>query len=275
MKVSPPPSSGSPVNICDQMGKAAASRPQQSLSYRFSRPEIRQMEKLLEEGKDDLLDEKFHQKLTKEFNSSRAPGRAGGKAIKMEQVRRWFSTRKKDHASEAASSAIVSKELVVVPDASLSNNAPESSCDMPKDIGEKIPEVMELEFEARSSRDGAWYDVATFISHRVLSSGEPEVRVRFQGFGAEEDEWVNVKKAVRERSIPLESSECRKVALGDLVLCFREASDQATYYDAHVVEIQRKLHDIRGCRCLFLIRYDHDQTEERVPLRRLCRRPIY
>lgn len=48
-----------------------------------------------------------------------------------------------------------------------------------------------------------------------------EVRVRFVGFGAEEDEWVNIKKAVRERSIPLEHSECHKVKVGDLVLCFQ------------------------------------------------------
>lgn len=48
-----------------------------------------------------------------------------------------------------------------------------------------------------------------------------EVRVRFVGFGAEEDEWVNVKKAVRERSLPLEHSECHKVMVGDVVLCFQ------------------------------------------------------
>ena len=51
-----------------------------------------------------------------------------------------------------------------------------------------------------------------------------EVRVRFVGFGAEEDEWVNVKKAVRERSLPLEHSECHKVKVGDVVLCFQVLS---------------------------------------------------
>lgn len=48
-----------------------------------------------------------------------------------------------------------------------------------------------------------------------------EVRVRFVGFGAEEDEWVNVKNAVRERSVPLEHSECHKLKVGDLVCCFQ------------------------------------------------------
>lgn len=48
-----------------------------------------------------------------------------------------------------------------------------------------------------------------------------EVRVRFAGFRNVEDEWVNVKRGVRERSIPLEPSECQRVKVGDLVLCYR------------------------------------------------------
>ncbi|WOL17070.1 hypothetical protein Cni_G25859 [Canna indica] len=176
----------------------------------------------------------------------------------------------KPQGVEVGSSPVVSEDVIVA-DSSLSD-APESS-GLPKETEEKMMETRELEFEAKSSRDEAWYDVAMFLAHRVLSSGELEVRVRYQGFGAEEDEWVNVKKAVRERSIPLESSDCKKVSVGDLVLCFRESSDQATYFDAHVMEIERKLHDIRGCRCRFLIHYDHDQTEEKVHSRRLCRRP--
>lgn len=48
-----------------------------------------------------------------------------------------------------------------------------------------------------------------------------EVRVRFAGFRKEDDEWVNVERGVRERSIPLEPSECDRVNVGDLVLCFR------------------------------------------------------
>ncbi|XP_020264883.1 protein SAWADEE HOMEODOMAIN HOMOLOG 1 isoform X2 [Asparagus officinalis] len=234
---------------------------------------IKQMEKLLEEGKDDLLDEKFHQKLAEEFN--RLPNRAGNKAIQMKQVQRWF-TKRKNPSSENTDSYHSSEDLVTAVDTSQSvSAAPESSSDMPGDAGEKDPEQAELEFEARSSRDNAWYDVSTFLAHRILSSGEPEVRVRFHGFGAEDDEWVNIKKDVRERSIPLESSECQKVDVGDLVLCFRERSEQAMYFDAHVLEVQRKLHDIRGCRCLFLVRYDHDDSEERVGLKRLCRRPKY
>lgn len=45
--------------------------------------------------------------------------------------------------------------------------------------------------------------------------------VRFSGFGPEEDEWVNIRKHVRQRSLPCESSECVAVLPGDLILCFQ------------------------------------------------------
>lgn len=48
-----------------------------------------------------------------------------------------------------------------------------------------------------------------------------EVLVRFAGFGPEEDEWVNVRRNVRPRSLPCESSECVAVLPGDLILCFQ------------------------------------------------------
>ncbi|KAL6996428.1 Protein SAWADEE HOMEODOMAIN-like 2, partial [Sarracenia purpurea var. burkii] len=100
-----------------------------------------------------------------------------------------------------------------------------------------------------------------------------EVRVRFAGFGFEEDEWVNVKRGVRDRSIPLEPSECDQVKVGDLVLCFRETDDHAIYRDAHILEIQRRLHDIRGCRCIFVVRYVYDKAMEKVQLNKICCRP--
>ncbi|ONM21520.1 Protein SAWADEE HOMEODOMAIN HOMOLOG 2 [Zea mays] len=134
-------------------------------------------------------------------------------------------------------------------------------------------ESVSVEFEAKSARDGAWYDVAAFLSHRLFESGDPEVRVRFSGFGAEEDEWINVRKCVRQRSLPCEATECVAVLPGDLILCFQEGKDQALYYDAHVLDAQRRRHDVRGCRCRFLVRYDHDSSEEIVPLRKVCRRP--
>lgn len=53
--------------------------------------------------------------------------------------------------------------------------------------------------------------------------------MRFEGFGADEDEWVNVKKFIRQRSIPLESSQCKSIIEGDLVLCFRVSGSQFSY----------------------------------------------
>ncbi|KAF3795916.1 SAWADEE HOMEODOMAIN-like protein 2 [Nymphaea thermarum] len=130
------------------------------------------------------------------------------------------------------------------------------------------------------------YDVASFVSHRMFETGDPasilmkdiklpyqEVCVRFTGFGSEEDEWINVKKHVRQRSLPCEAAECVVVLPGDLILCFQEGKEQALYFDAHVLDVQRRRHDVRGCRCRFLVRYDHDQSEEIVPLRKICRRP--
>lgn len=140
-------------------------------------------------------------------------------------------------------------------------------------VGRSALDNTQMEFEARSARDGAWYDVASFLSHRSVETGDPEVLVRFSGFGAEEDEWVNVRMHVRQRSLPCESSECIAVLPGDLILCFQEGKEQALYYDAHVLDAQRRRHDVRGCRCRFLVRYDHDQSEEIVPLRKVCRRP--
>lgn len=48
-----------------------------------------------------------------------------------------------------------------------------------------------------------------------------EVLVRFAGFGSEEDEWVNIRRNIRPRSLPCESSECVAVLPGDLILCFQ------------------------------------------------------
>ncbi|CAN0878165.1 Protein SAWADEE HOMEODOMAIN HOMOLOG 1 [Linum grandiflorum] len=69
-----------------------------------------------------------------------------------------------------------------------------------------------------------------------------EVKVRFAGFDYSHDEWVNLKAGVRDRSIPLEASECHKVSVGDLVLCYR-------------------------------VRYDHDDAQEKVGLDWICCRP--
>ncbi|KAH1067418.1 hypothetical protein J1N35_032405 [Gossypium stocksii] len=233
----------------------------------FTKAEIEKMEKLLVEPTEPLQSKEFCQKIARSFSASSA--RAGKSIVKWTEVQSWFAARLKESTSKAPSFTDTPKDQSPIPETCPLHNGHQGSQNL-KGMGGKIPDLSELKFEAKSSKDGAWYDVDMFLTHRFLSSGEAEVRVRFVGFGAEDDEWVNVKKAVRERSIPFEHSECNKVTIGDLVLCLQERRDQSIYYDAHVVKIERKTHDIRGCRCLFLIRYNHDNSEERVRLRRLC-----
>ncbi|KAB1996288.1 hypothetical protein ERO13_D13G193600v2 [Gossypium hirsutum] len=259
----------------------------------FTKAEIEKMEKLFMESRELLQSKEFCQKLARNFSSS--SGRAGKPIVKWNEVQNWFTTRQQESKVKVPSVTNTYKDESGLPQTCLLNDGDQSSqilkaeasclwksmypvanfffcfLGLVSKVGEKVSDLSELEFEAKSSTDGAWYDVDMFLSHRVTSSGETEVRVRFVGFGAEEDEWVNVKKAVRGRSIPFEHSECCKVMVGGLVLCLQERRDQSIYYDAHVLEIERKTHDIRGCRCLFFIRYDHDSSEETVRLRRLCR----
>lgn len=243
---------------------------QRSVFTGFTKTELEKMEKLFMESKDDLLSKEFCQKIAKSFSCS--AGRAGKPVVKWTEVQSWFQSRQQDRPTKVTSSTNESKKVSDLPDACPPIKEHGSSQE-PR--GEKVPDVSEMEFEARSSKDGAWYDVDMFLAHRFLDCGEAEVRVRFVGFGADEDEWVNVKNAVRERSVPLEPSDCHKLKVGGHVLCFQERRDQGIHYDAHIAEIHRRMHDIRGCRCLFLVRYNHDNTEERVRLRRLCCRPTF
>ncbi|KAL3655677.1 hypothetical protein CASFOL_000073 [Castilleja foliolosa] len=227
--------------------------------------EVQKMEHLLNEFKEKSLEDEFCKNLARVFN--RSSGRAGKPVVKWAEIQSWFQ---KNQGLFMESSYNAANTSSVVPEALVQNKETEN----PKMLeGLKAEDLSKLEYEARSVKDGAWYDVDTFLSHRYIDSGDIEVRVKYVGFGTEEDEWVNARDSVRVRSVALEPSECQKVNIGDLVVCFQESQDQAKYYDAHVIEVQRRSHDIRGCRCLFLIRYDHDNAEERVRLRRLCCRP--
>lgn len=223
----------------------------------FSESEIAEMENLFRQVRKEALTQEFYQDLATSFSSSTC--RIGKPSISWQQVHNWFQDKQKGTFS-----------VINTPMSTLSSKAPETSMVLK---GGTASEVADLAFEAKSSRDNAWYDVGTFLNYRVLCSGELEARVRFAGFGVSHDEWVNVKIGVRERSIPLEPSECHKIKVGDLVLCYQERLDYAVYVDAHVMEIQRLLHDIKGCRCIFVVRFDDDKTEEKVQLSKICCRP--
>lgn len=214
------------------------------------------------------------QGLADKFTAS--PARAGKISVQPKQVWNWFQNRRYSQRNRTTRGAPLPQGKMLPTGAadehhSASFGAQSASSVYP--TGKNSSNGGQVDFEAKSARDGAWYDVAHFLSHRLFETGEPEVRVRFSGFGAEEDEWINVRKCVRQRSLPCEPTECVAVLPGDLILCFQEGKEQALYFDARILDAQRRRHDVRGCRCRFLVRYDHDHSEEIVPLRKVCRRP--
>lgn len=246
-------------------------------AFRFTQNEVAEMEAILQQHNNTMPSRDVLVSLADKFSES--PDRKGKITVQMKQVWNWFQNRR--YAIRAKLSKAPGK-LNVSPmhrdDSTPVRNVPQSiAAPIPApsvpSAGRGAPENSVMEFEAKSGRDGAWYDVTTFLSHRYLETGDPEVLVRFAGFGPEEDEWINIRKHVRPRSLPCESSECVAVLPGDLILCFQEGKEQALYFDAHVLDAQRRRHDVRGCRCRFLVRYAHDQSEEIVPLRKVCRRP--
>ncbi|KAF5460951.1 hypothetical protein F2P56_020783 [Juglans regia] len=244
-------------------------------AFRFTQNEVVEMDVILQQHNNTMPSRDVIVSLAEKFSESAE--RKGKITVQMKQVWNWFQNRR--YAIRAKISKAPGK-LNVSPmprdDSNPVRNVPQPQSVAASSVlsaGKGATENSPMEFEAKSGRDGAWYDVAAFVSHRHLETGDPEVLVRFAGFGSEEDEWVNVRKHVRPRSLPCESSECVAVLPGDLILCFQEGKEQALYYDAHVLDAQRRRHDVRGCRCRFLVRYDHDQSEEIVPLRKVCRRP--
>ncbi|XWS52126.1 hypothetical protein CRYUN_Cryun11dG0040300 [Craigia yunnanensis] len=268
-------------------------------AFRFISTEVVEMETILQEHHNQMPVREILVSLAEKFSES--ADRKGKIAVQFKQIWNWFQNRR--YAIRAKSSKVPGKlNITSMPrdDSNPVRNVPQpAAAPMPPPMTAPMSAAMPastvpgagrhmsesyMEFEAKSSRDGAWYDVATFLAHRYLDTVDPEVQVRFAGFGPEEDERVNICKHVRQRSLPCEASECVAVLLGDLILCFQvdfayncqsmmEGKDQALYFDAHVLDAQRRRHDVRGCRCRFLVRYDHDQSEEIVPLRKVCRRP--
>ncbi|KAL3511747.1 hypothetical protein ACH5RR_024464 [Cinchona calisaya] len=259
----------------------------------FTLAEIVEMDRLYKGMGEKSLNQQFYQELATKFSNS--VHRFGKSSIKWEQVQSWFQDLHKELETKVSSfrrkveksivprimtmkKTAVGSSSVVKRDesdllwpAKISKQAVQNSR---KPKGASVAELSELVFEAKSSKDFAWYDVASFLNYRVTYSGELEVRVRFAGFDKDQDEWVNVQRGVRERSIPLEPSECERVKIGDLVLCFRENEDHAIYCDARVIDIQRTSHDSEDCNCIFVVRYDQDFVEDQVQLNRLCCRPV-
>ncbi|CAN0878157.1 Protein SAWADEE HOMEODOMAIN HOMOLOG 1 [Linum grandiflorum] len=225
-----------------------------------------EMKKLYgEKGEETLLPD-FCKGIASTFSFFDSVSR--NRAITWQQVQSWFVECHGKAQPESTESPMPLDMLVEPPDV-------ETTVPKPKvwKVGAKAADLSELIYEAKSTRDNAWYDVGTFLNYRVAYTGNLEVKVRFAGFDYSHDEWVNLKAGVRDRSIPLEASECHKVSVGDLVLCYRERFEQSLYYDAHVLEIRRQKHEPDCCDCIFVVRYDHDDAQEKVGLDWICCRP--
>ncbi|XP_047336692.1 uncharacterized protein LOC124940241 isoform X2 [Impatiens glandulifera] len=243
-------------------------------SFRFNAAEVAEMEAILHEHKNQMPTREALTDIAEKFSTTAE--RSGKFVVQMKQVWNWFQNRRYAiRAKGVRVPGLLNAAPMPRQDPTVVRSIPQPPPTVvpPSTVLKSVSDSSHMEFEAKSARDGAWYDVAMFISHRSVETGDPDVLIRFSGFGVEEDEWVNVRKHVRQRSLPCESSECVSVLPGDLILCFQEGKEQALYYDAHVLDSQRRRHDVRGCRCRFLVRYDHDLSEEIVPLRKVCRRP--
>ncbi|CAH8353879.1 unnamed protein product [Eruca vesicaria subsp. sativa] len=239
----------------------------------FTLAEIVDMETLFRELGDQSLLKDFCQTVASSFSCS--VNRNGKSSITWKQVQGWFQGRL-EKENQRKSKTVPSSPLQIVDLSNLGGvrdaGNHENVTSGQREKG-KASDVSDLAFEAKSARDDAWFDVASFITYRYLRTGELEVRVRFSGFDNQHDEWVNVKTSVRERSIPVEPSECGRVKVGDLLLCFQDREEEALYCDAHVVNIKRGVHDHRSCNCVFFVRYEFDDTEEPLGLESICRRP--
>ncbi|CAA0816012.1 Protein SAWADEE HOMEODOMAIN HOMOLOG 2 [Striga hermonthica] len=261
-------------------------------SFRFNPVEFAEMEATLQAHNCSVPGREIIEALAQKFSATAE--RAGKVEVSSKQVLNWFQNRRYALRTKAAKAVPPNEAnishlptVVYLPQATLPQHAFSTPATAKNglQVHHPVPALSaqsapmnasggcQMEFEAKSARDGAWYDVTYFLSCRSSGTGDPEVLVRFAGFGPEEDEWINVRKHVRQRSLPCESSECVAVLPGDLALCFQEGKEQALYFDAHILNTERRRHDVRGCRCRFVVRYDHDQAEEVVPLRKICRRP--
>ncbi|KVH97991.1 hypothetical protein Ccrd_023805 [Cynara cardunculus var. scolymus] len=226
----------------------------------FTLAEALEMEHLYRKRGKESQQQKFCEELATKFRQLFS-------AVKSKSLVADSNAATKQHAP-INTSPIALKNLVALSKAWAAAERPKK----PKGA-ERVAELSDLIFEALSSKDCAWYDVAAFLNFRVLYCGELEVRVRFCGFSHDQDEWVNVRRGLRERSIPLVPSECHKVKVGDHLLCYRANEDHALYSDAHAIKVERQLHDKDDCTCIFVVRFEYDNAEAELECSCICRRP--
>ncbi|XP_039786401.1 protein SAWADEE HOMEODOMAIN HOMOLOG 2-like [Panicum virgatum] len=229
--------------------------------FRFLPDEVEQMEARLQPLRNPSPDRVAMEELARKFSASAE--RIGKVVIQPKQVRNWFCNRryysregKAARAAQAAQGDLAARRV----EAYRQQLAAGSSAAVPagSSSGKISMEGSQIKYEAKSDRDGSWYDVDV-ISFRTSELGELEAIVQLSGFGAEEAGWVNARTCLRQRSVPFRATECELVRCWDFVLCYKESEQGGLYFDARVHG--RKIHDSRECDCKFLVRYEHDQSE--------------
>ncbi|KAK8291892.1 hypothetical protein V6Z12_D06G087100 [Gossypium hirsutum] len=96
-------------------------------------------------------------------------------------VQNWFTTRQQESEVKVPSVTNTYKDESGLPQTCFLNYG-DQSCQILKGlvskVGEKVSDLSELEFKAKSSTYRAWYDVDMFLSHRVTSSSETDLELR-------------------------------------------------------------------------------------------------
>ncbi|CAL4970503.1 unnamed protein product [Urochloa decumbens] len=248
------------------MGRLPSKGVKAAPSFRFLPSEVQEMEARLQPLRKPSASRFAVEALARKFSASAE--RIGKVVIQPKQVHTWFCNRRyysrEGKAARAAqpqkknSSArgvgVGAYRQLAAAGSSAAVHAGSSSGD------NRIVESP-IKYEAKSNRDGAWYDVDAVVSSRVSESGESEVMVQYSGYGADHAEWVNAFTSLRQRSVPFKATECVLVRCRDLVLCYKESQQSCLYFDAVVHARRVPSHYTSQCDCKFLVRYEHDDSE--------------
>uniref|UniRef100_A0A7N1A7N3 Uncharacterized protein n=1 Tax=Kalanchoe fedtschenkoi TaxID=63787 RepID=A0A7N1A7N3_KALFE len=136
-----------------------------STLFEFTLAEILKMESLFKEVREESLNQLFCQEIATSFSQS--ANRAGKSIILWEQVQDWFREKLCRTPTNSASLPVGLQESDT-PLLAILNDVPAS----PISKDDRMSDISELTYEAKSARDNAWYDVGSFLTYRFLSSGE-------------------------------------------------------------------------------------------------------
>ncbi|XP_023633024.1 protein SAWADEE HOMEODOMAIN HOMOLOG 1 isoform X2 [Capsella rubella] len=138
----------------------------------FTLSEIVDMENLYKELGDQSLQKDFCQTVASTFSCSL--NRNGKSSVTWKQVQSWFQEKLKQQTLPKYDTLPSSPlEILDLSNLNFAENAVnvEKATYVQRRKG-KASDVSDLAFEARSSRDFAWYDVSSFLTYRYLRTGE-------------------------------------------------------------------------------------------------------